>query len=121
VPWLCNAIPISKNHARTVIKELVDAGWLILIREGAHRRDGTQEPNTYRVVEHKEFLKAHPQSCPPNLFAPSFEEAEKYGVSYGEKRKEGQVMLPRNFWPSPDTPLGRALLKITGEQVEVVT
>jgi hypothetical protein len=121
LPWLCNAVPMSKNFVRKMIGQLVKLGWMILIQEGKHRQDGTQEPNTYRVLEHPEFVTAHPGSCPPNMYAPNFEEAEKYGVRYGDKMQPDQVVVPRNFWPSPDTPLGSALLKITGEKVMRLT
>src|SRR5207244_2318314 len=107
---------ISSNQARSVLQELVRLGWLILVRTGKNKQDGRQEPNTYRVLEHDEFVQSHPRSCPPNLYAPNFEEAEKYGVSYGEKLPPEQSVLPKNFWPSPDTPLGSAVRKLTAEE-----
>lgn len=116
IPWLCNAVPISSNQARSVLQELVRLGWLILVRTGKNKQDGRQEPNTYRVLEHDEFVQSHPRSCLPNLYAPNFEEAEKYGVSYGEKLPPEQSVLPKNFWPSPDTPLGSAVRKLTAEE-----
>jgi hypothetical protein len=112
-PWLCNAVPVSQNYAHIVIDQLLTLGWLILVKEGARRDNGQQAPNEYRVVEHDEFVAAHPGSCPPNMFAPDGKTAEAFGVGYGDRFGGG--IIPRNFWPSEDTFEGAALRKFLSD------
>jgi hypothetical protein len=119
VPWLCNAVPLSESYARTMVSEIEQLGWLVLLKEGERRENGRQAPNTYRVVEHAEFVKTHPNTCPPNSYAPDQETAEQFGVSYGDKISSGPI--PKNFWPKEDTTVGRALRKVLGEEPSVLT
>src|SRR3989304_5099929 len=46
-PTLCNAIPLTYNHTRDIIKRLEKIGWLVLVQKGQQRDDGTQEPNIW--------------------------------------------------------------------------
>ncbi len=116
-PWLCNAANQSETAVSATLKRLEKAGWVIK-HEGQRRPDGKKTSNTYEIIEHEAFAAKHPNSCPPYEYAPNFEEAEKYGVSRGEKRKHATA-LPKNFWPT--TLLGRALFKITGEEPAIMS
>ena len=64
-PTMCNELGVSVNTAYRWRDRLKELGWIVLVKEGDRREDGTQEPNTYRVLEHEQFLAAHPNSCPP--------------------------------------------------------
>ena len=119
VPWLCNAVALSKNPTRQAVKNLLHQGWLVLLKEGRHRRDGSQEPNEYRVVEHEEFVRLHPGSCPPDIYAPDYETAHAHGVGYGDPATSDGA-LPKNFWANSG-PLGQALEKLTGDEVAIIT
>lgn len=56
--WLANANNRSVNSEREAIKNLEKAGWIKLV----HKKIGGT--NWYQVLEHDEFVAAHPGSCP---------------------------------------------------------
>lgn len=100
-PWLCNAVPMSASYLREVLAELCEAGWLVKLTEDKYRDNGEQEPNDYRVIEHADFLKTHPTSCPPDMY-------DAHGKKSGDRAE-----LPKNFRKDDD--LGRALNKLDAE------
>ncbi len=107
-PWLCNAVPVSDSYAREILSRLEEQGWLRMINDWPDSfvptnrpryKDGRgnhQAPNIYEVVTHEDFVAAHPNSCPPNEYAPDGKTAEAYGLRYGAKFGERQEM-PINF------------------------
>jgi Helix-turn-helix domain len=64
-PTMCNELGVSVNTAYRWCERLQKLGWIVLVKQGNRRDDGRQEPNTYRVVEHDEFIATHLDSCPP--------------------------------------------------------
>jgi hypothetical protein len=119
-PWLCNAVPISKNYARAILDELVELGWMKQINDKPiyNKDKKKQAPNEYEVFEHDDFVAVHPDSCPRDLYAPDQQTAADAGVGYGER--VGVEPLPKNFWPQEPI-LRSALEKITGEVAVVMT
>jgi hypothetical protein len=99
-PKLCNAIAMSKNQTYKLKDRLVELGWLVLVKEGERRRDGSTTPDIYRIFTHEEFAAAHPGTCPPNEYAPDYETAQAYGVRYGERLRE-PGLVPDNLFPKP--------------------
>jgi hypothetical protein len=99
-PKLCNALAMSVNNAYKMKDRLVELGWLVLVKEGERRRDGSTAPDTYRIFTHEEFVAANPETCPPYEFAPDFETAQAHGLQYGQRlRPSGPV--PDNLFPKP--------------------
>jgi hypothetical protein len=94
-PWLCNAVPISDSHAREILERLEHQGWLKKLNENPVYKNGKRAPDTFEVVEHDAFVADHPNTCPPNGYAPDTETAEAFGLKYGEKI--GREEMPANF------------------------
>lgn len=71
VPTLCNEVPCKRDAADEAIDWLLTVGWIVLVEEGVRNRQGKRSPNTYRLLEHDEFVALHPGSCPPCIYEPS--------------------------------------------------
>ncbi len=69
-PTMCNELGVAVNTTYRWRDHLLELGWIVLVKEGTRHEDGTQEPHTYRVLEHEDFIKARPDSCPPGDTAP---------------------------------------------------
>lgn len=87
-PTMCNELGVTKNTAYRWRDRLVELGWIILVKKGEPRGDGKQEPNVYRVVEHDEFITAHPDSCPPY--------AEPYDLAARDAVREARRFIDDN-------------------------
>jgi len=123
LPWLCNAVPTSENNARKIIERLVEQGWLIILENNRYAH-GRKLPNVYQVVTHDEFLRTHPDSCPPNAYGPDGEPYEKGSVPINFAKAALAALLRRlrsaDLKPDHDltTPASRALaseLEMIGE------
>jgi hypothetical protein len=95
-PTLCNSYPCSEANAHYLIDELCELGWVIKHESGRDAKTSHFIPNAYEMVEHVEFVKRHPDSCPPYIFAPDLETAEAYGLqSRGDRLAATEI--PENF------------------------
>lgn len=66
---LCNMINRTRRPVFDLLQKLEATGWIVDTNpERQRRRNGTFSSNEYRIVEHADFLIAHPHSCPPLLY-----------------------------------------------------
>lgn len=77
---LANKTNRSTEQVRSMLRELEKAGWVENLHPGKRRgKRGRWESVDYRVLEHEDFLKAHPDSCPPNRYDPETDELIRPG------------------------------------------
>jgi hypothetical protein len=105
--WLCNAANQSRSAVDRTLDRLEAAGWIISLGR-TRRPNGTETPNAYEVLDHDQFIAKHPGTCPPYIYAPTWEVAKEFGLKKGDKLASSH--LPKTF--RPDSALGRALAKI---------
>ena len=99
-PTLCNALAMSINQTVLMKNRLLELGWIMLVRKGARRSNGQQEPDTYRILTHDEYVENCPGECPPYEYAPNFETAQAYGLRHGQRVSTTGV-VPDNLFPKP--------------------
>jgi len=122
-PYLVNACNQSRSAIDATLERLCKSGWLINLGR-TRKKDGTETPNSYEVLEHPEWAARHPGCCPDYTECPDWETAKAYGVKVGDKLKSSGA-IPENFL-APDSPLGqtslgRGLKKILGNEPMLIT
>jgi hypothetical protein len=71
ISTLANAINRSKEQVRAMARKLESMGWIENLHPDQQRgKDGRFETGDWRVLEHDDFLKAHPDDCPPLRYNP---------------------------------------------------
>jgi len=69
VPTVCNALALPENTVYRQRDQLEKLGWIVLIKEGGYdKTEKHQLPDEWWVLEHADFIKQHPGSCPPNPY-----------------------------------------------------
>lgn len=116
-PRLCNAVCMSKNQTYSIVSRLDRLGWIVIVRKGKRKRDGSLTPDTWRVVEHEEYAETHPGLCPPYEYAQDFEMAQAHGVTYGQRLRESGP-VPENLYGDLNTPLGKAIYEVMSTLTE---
>ena len=110
-PTLCNAVCLSKNQTYAVRDKLAELGWIVLREKGTPKPDGSRTPDTWEVLEHEEYVKKHPGSCPSYEYAPDFETAQAAGVRHGQRLRESGP-VPYSFFPRRETAKTRAIVEV---------
>jgi hypothetical protein len=113
-PTLCNALALSVNQTYAMRDRLEKLGWIELVADGGKRDDGTDAPDTWRIVEHDEFVKTHPDTCPDN---PEPEKpAQRQERRTRQASVDGRARIARMIrdWTTPEShALADAMAKFT--------
>jgi len=69
VPTVCNALALPENTVYRQRDQLAKLGWIVMLKEGGYDKiEKHQMPDEWWVLEHADFIKRHPGSCPPNPY-----------------------------------------------------
>jgi hypothetical protein len=113
--WLANSNNRNVNSERTAIKELEKEGWILKVQEASRGRGGRFTSNHYRLLEHDEYEKSHPNSCPANRYVSGIM-AEALGLEEYSPVGREVGMVPPNFIDSEIREAdGKAVIASTAE------
>ena len=56
------------NAEKNALKELEKQGWIVRVQEATRGLGGRFTSVHYRLLEHDEYVAAHPNSCPPERY-----------------------------------------------------
>jgi hypothetical protein len=89
MPTVCNALNLPENTVYRQRDQLEKLGWIVLLKEGGYdKKEKHLMPDEWRVIDHDEFIKRYPGTCPPNRYpANKFEEGVEVAVQT-ERRVE---------------------------------